>query len=278
MSDTDKKKKIEKKVEDIESKSKPTMSQEEILVAQLCEGIETYEQHKRKVFISALTAGLEIGFSYLLIAILVTFLKDSFSKEALFYMVALAYPVGFIIVVLGKSILFTEQTSLLALPVLHKKRGIMELLQLWGIVIAGNLIGGALMSIIIIWVGTNLGIISYQSVSTIALHVTKHSPIIIFFSAVLAGWLMALLSWLVTSSEETIGKIIIIYMITAIVGFAGFHHSIVGNIEVLAGFLFTDAISIGTYGLFVITALLGNTFGGVFFVALLKYRAFAANF
>jgi formate/nitrite transporter FocA (FNT family) len=240
--------------------------------------MEAFEENKIKVFISALTAGMEIGFSYLLIAILYTFLEGKFSKETIFFIVAFAYPVGFIIVVLGKSVLFTEQTSLLALPVLHKKRKISELLLLWGIVIVGNLIGGAIMTVIIVSVGNGMGIIGYDSVSAIALHVTKASTLVIFGSAILAGWLMALLSWLVTSASETIGRIVVIYMITAVVGFAGFHHSIVGNIEVLAGLIFTDAISFGTYATFQTTALVGNAFGGVFFVALLRYRAFQANF
>jgi formate/nitrite transporter FocA (FNT family) len=278
MSNSNKEKEIEKKVDDLNKNANKPKSQEKILVDQLCEGIETYEQHKSKVFIGALTAGLEIGFSYLLIAILYTFLKGKFAEATIFYIVAFAYPIGFIIVVLGKSILFTEQTSLLALPVLHKKRTILELVKLWTIVIFGNLVGGAFMAVFIVLVGTGMGIISYDSVSAIALHVTKGSVAVIFGSAIMAGWLMALLSWLVTSSSSTMGRIFVIYMITAIVGFAGFHHSIVGNIEVLAGVLFTDSISIGTYAAFQATALFGNAFGGVFFVALLRYRAFAANF
>ncbi len=278
MSKDQKEKKIEKKVEDLSEESIKHKSQEDILVSQLCEGMETFEQNKTKVFLSALTAGLEIGFSYLLIAILYTFLEGKFSKEAIFFIVAFAYPVGFIIVVLGKSVLFTEQTSLLALPVFHKKRKISELMQLWGIVILGNLVGGAIMAVIIVLVGNGMGIISYESVSAIALHVTKASTLVIFGSAILAGWLMALLSWLVTSASDTIGRIVVIYMITAVVGFAGFHHSIVGNIEVLAGLLFTDAISFGTYASFQTMALIGNAIGGVFFVALLRYRAFQANF
>lgn len=271
-------KKIEKKVEELNEESNKQKSQEKILISQLSEGMEAFEENKIKVFISALTAGMEIGFSYLLIAILYTFLEGKFSKEAIFFIVAFTYPVGFIIVVLGKSVLFTEQTSLLALPVLHKKRKISELLQLWGIVIIGNLIGGAIMTVIIVSVGNGMGIISYESVSAIALHITKASTLVIFGSAILAGWLMALLSWLVTSASETIGRIVVIYMITAVVGFAGFHHSIVGNIEVLAGLIFTNAISFGTYATFQTTALIGNAFGGVFFVALLRYRAFQANF
>ena len=277
MGNSDKKEQIDKKVEDLDNKTENSRSQEEILVSQLCDGMETYEQHKKKVFISALTAGLEIGFSYLLIIILVNFLSDKVSEESLFYITAFAYPVGFIIVVLGKSILFTEQTSLLALPVLHKKRTFRELLQLWGIVISGNLIGGIVMTFLVVLIGVNLEITNYESVATVAKHVTKGSSITVFFSAIMAGWLMALLSWLLSSSGESISRIMIIYMITLIVGFAGFHHSIVGNIEVFAGFIFTNSISFVEYLVFLLAALFGNAIGGVFFVALLRYRSFAEN-
>jgi len=273
-----KKEEIETRIDDLNKSSSSPKSQEEILVDQLCEGIETYEHHKAKVFLGAITAGAELGFSYLIIAVLYTLLHGKIDEGTIPFVAAFAYPLGFIIVVLGKSILFTEQTSLLALPVLHGKRSILELLQLWGIVISGNLIGGAFIAILIGIIGTAMGIISLETIATIASHVSKADVPVIFGSAILAGWLMALLSWLVSSSTETISRIVVIYMITVIVGFAGLHHSIVGNTEVLAGLFFTDAISIGTYLTFQLTTLLGNAFGGVIFVALLRYRAFAANF
>ena len=271
-------KKIEQTAANLEEHTNVQKSQEEILVDQLCEGLEVYKEHEGKVFLSSYTAGLEIGFSYLLIAILYTILDGKFSSETLPYIVAFAYPVGFIIVVLGKSLLYTEQTSILALPVFHKKRSIGELLKLWGIVILGNLIGGACFALLIGWTGPAMGIISVDSTENIAVHVSHGTAPVIFGSAVFAGWLMALLSWLISSANETISRIFIIYMITAVVGFAGFHHSIVGNIEVLSGFLFTDAISLTDYISFLSIALLGNAFGGVFFVALLKYRSFKASF
>ena len=273
-----KKERLTSRAEDLNKSPNSPKSQEEILVDQLCEGLETYKHHSSKVFLGAVTAGAEIGFSYLIIAVIYTFLIGKLSEEVIPFVAAFAYPLGFIIVVLGKSILFTEQTSLLALPVLHGRRSLPELLKLWGIVIGGNLIGGAFMAILIVIVGTGMGILSLEAISAIAVHVSNKGVPVIFGSAVLAGWLMALLSWLVSSSTETISRIVVIYMITLIVGFAGLHHSIVGNIEVLAGLLFTEDLSIQTYLTFQSTALLGNAFGGVFFVALLRYRAFAANF
>ncbi|XLS30732.1 formate/nitrite transporter family protein [Flavobacteriaceae bacterium M23B6Z8] len=269
---------IDEKVSDMEAENSSPKSQEEIMVEQLCEGMEAYEKKTGRVFLSSLSAGLEIGFSFMLIAIVYTFFKGKVADESLFYIGAFAYPVGFILVVLGKSILFTEQTSLLALPVLHKQRSLSELLKLWGWVVFGNLVGGYIIALLVIWVGTSLSVISYDSIAAIATHVSHYDVWVILGSAILAGWLMGLLSWLLTSADDTISRIVIIYVITTIIGLAGLHHSIVGNIEVFAGLLTAKEISFVSYLTFQVTALVGNAVGGVVFVAVLKYRTFAANF
>ena len=278
MAKTDKN--LDEKVEKIDNKNKKDKpkSQEEILVDQLCEGIETYKERSNKVFLSAITAGLEIGFSFLLLGILYTILEGRVSKDVIFYLLAFAYPIGFIIVVLGRSMLFTEQTSLLALPVLHSKRTIKELIKLWGLVIAGNMIGGFIFAFLCGHISMSLGIITQKSIGEIASHVTKPSVLVILGSAIFAGWLMALLSWLLSSAKDTISRIVVIYIITFTVGFAGFHHSIVGNVEVFAGLIFTDKISFSDYLSFQSIALIGNAIGGVIFVAILRYRAFTSKY
>lgn len=142
------------------------------------------------------------------------------------------YPVGFILVILGQSILFTEQTSLLTLPVLNKKRKFSSLIKLWSLVIFGNLVGGWIMSFIIVWIGPELHIFNFDTVEAIAVHITDYPIVALFASAILAGWLMGLLSWLIAASKDTLSRIVIVFMITAILSFMGMHHSIVGNIEV----------------------------------------------
>ncbi|OAD92405.1 formate transporter [Aequorivita soesokkakensis] len=246
----------------------------EILKQQIVEGQETYDKNPISILLSSLTAGLEIGFSYLLICSLYFFLNGKFAEDTIFSAMAFVYPVGFIMVILGQSILFTEQTSLLTLPVLNKKRSISSLLKLWGLVILGNLIGGYLIAFLLVWFGPQLNIFDLQTIEKIALHVTQYNNIVILVSSILAGWLMGLLSWLVAASKDTLSRIVIIFMITAVLGFTGLHHSIVGNVEVFAGLISSPAISILDYIYFIALSLFGNALGGFVFVALLKYRAF----
>ena len=267
--------KMDSKMNETESSDQNTSkSHGEILKQQICDGQETYDKNPISILLSSFTAGLEIGFSYLMICTLYTFLFDKVEEDTIFKLMAFVYPFGFIMVILGQSILFTEQTSLLTLPVLNRKRSIGSLLKIWGLVISGNLIGGFLIAATIVWIGPNLGIFEINAVHSIAEHVLKPNLEVILVSAVLAGWLMGLLSWLVAASKDTVSRIIIIYFVTFILAFSGLHHSIVGNVEVFAGYISSESISFFDYLSFQSVALLGNALGGAIFVALLKYRAF----
>lgn len=250
---------------------------DEILWEQLKEGQEIFDRNAGSIIISSLTAGLEIGFSFLLLCSVYSFFEGKVSETAIFKIMSLVYPAGFIMVILGQSILFTEQTSLLSLPVLNNKQSLWRLLKLWGLVITGNLIGGYLMALLLTWIGPELGIFKLNAVSQIATHVISFTPQVIFTSAVLAGWLMGLLSWLLSSAKDTVSRLMLIFMITSIMSFTGLHHSIVGNVEVFAGLIATSAITLNDYLSFQSMAIIGNAIGGVVFVALLKYHAFVYN-
>lgn len=277
----DKQKKRKDIDEQLEKSSTPedttAKRHDQILKQQLEEGQEIYERSVVSILLSSLTAGLEIGFSYLLLCSVFTFFTGKLQEEAVFKLLTFVYPVGFIMVILGKSILFTEQTSLLSLPVLNQERSLWSLLKMWGLVILGNLVGGWLMALLLIWIGPALGVFDEPAVATIADHVTGYSPLVIFVSGILAGWLMGLLSWLLTSAKDTVSRLLIIYMITAVMSFTGLHHSIIGNVEVFAGLITSASIDLVDYLSFESFALLGNAFGGAVFVALLKYRAFVYN-
>ena len=270
--------KVDKELKKSESQdSSKTKTHGEILREQIIEGCETYDRSKRSILLSSFTAGLEIGFSFLMICSVFSFFQGRVDEDTLFKLIALVYPIGFILIILGQSILFTEQTSLLTLPVLSNKRSVLSLFRIWGVVILGNLVGGILIALTLSWIGPKLGLFDAQVMAKIGEHFADYDLPTILVSAMLAGWLMGLLSWLVTSSKETTSEIIIIYIITAVMGFTGLHHSIIGNIEIFAGMLVSPEIDFLIYLKTLVTALIGNALGAAIFVALLKYRAFIFN-
>lgn len=244
---------------------------DEIVEDQIKMGFRDYERSNLGLSLNAFTAGLEIGFSVMLMGILHAMFHSRVDPELLHLIISIGYPLGFIFVIIGRSELFTEQTALAILPVLNGKASIKELLRLWGFVILGNLVGGLLFALFITWIGPESGRIPAESFEHIAKVMVEPNWKITLGSAVLAGWMMGLLGWLISSVRESISHIVIVIFITLIIGVGGLHHCIVGNIEVLSGLLVGDSITLYDYLEFLIFAIIGNTIGGAFFVSVLKY-------
>jgi formate/nitrite transporter FocA (FNT family) len=104
------------------------------------EGEDELERPAAALAWSGLAAGLSMGFSFLAEAALQAHLPDSLWRT----MIARAgYSVGFLIVVLGRQQLFTENTLTVVLPfLLHKDIGtIRKVLRLWSVVLSANVVG-----------------------------------------------------------------------------------------------------------------------------------------
>ena len=245
-----------------------------ILVEQVMDAKETFERSLGSLFTSAFTAGLEIGISFFMILSAFALLSGVLPSHYAIVLASLLYPIGFIIVVIGQSLLFTEQTSLLSLPVLNGIEPLNKLMRLWGIVIAGNVVGGCLFAALMIGLGLHMQLFSASDIDAYSEHVLGFEWWVIFGSAVLAGWMMGVAAWLVTSARDTISRIVLVSLITGSIGFLGLHHSIVGNIEVFSALLYGNTVSFWRYLIFLVVVILGNTVGGVVFVAVLKNRTF----
>ncbi|HKJ43631.1 MAG TPA: formate/nitrite transporter family protein [Sunxiuqinia sp.] len=244
---------------------------DEILNEQIQAAMHEHNRANQDLFLSAISAGLEIGFSVFLMASIYSLFNNIITPSWLHVLLALAYPLGFIFVVVGKSELFTEHTTLAVIPVLNRNASFKSLMTLWGIVYSGNLLGGYVFSYILSILPAKLHVIDIGSYYELAQKLIQYSWSTILISGLLAGWLMGLLSWLVTSSQETISRIIIITLITSVIGIGGLHHSIVGSIEVFTGLLTSDKIGWGDYFFVQTWATVGNIIGGVVFVAFIKF-------
>ena len=244
---------------------------DEILDEQIETALHEHNRSNQDLFLSAISAGLEIGFSVFLMASIYSLFHGVVHPSVLHVLLSFAYPLGFIFVIIGKSELFTEHTTLAVIPVLNKNAGIKSLLILWIIVYAGNLAGGFIFGYILSVLPEKLHVIRINAFNDLAEKLIFYPWYVIAASGILAGWLMGLLSWLVTSSQETISRIVIIVLITSVIGIGGLHHSIVGSIEIFTSALLSDTVGWKEYIYVQIWATLGNIIGGVVFVAFVKF-------
>ena len=243
----------------------------EILRQELQEALASMEGSTRTLCLSGVSAGLDIGFSPLLVAVMRTQTGGQLPQAVIEILSANMYAVGFVFVVLGRTELFTEQTSLAVLPVLNRDVPVTLLARQWSVIYISNLVGGAVFAAIAVAVMPSLGVIEPKVLGEIARHHLEHSAGTMFLSGVLAGWLMGLLSWLVAAGRETISQILIVWLVASAIGFAHLHHVIVGGVQLMMAAFAGQGVTAADFGRFLLFVTLGNIVGGSFFVALIKY-------
>lgn len=262
---------LDKDIEKEEQKEGPQKSYREILAQEISSGQTELERPASGLLMSGLSAGLDVSWSLFLMGVMTTLAKSVFPHAVVEILVANMYAVGFLFVVLGRSELYTEHTTLAVLPVLGGRASVGQLLRLWSLVYVANLAGVSLFGAMTAFVGPALGVISREALGEIAHGVVKYGSWEILASAVLAGWLMGLLSWLVTAARDTISQIFLVWLVTTAIGICHLHHVIAGSAEVLAGLFAGQGITVADFGRFLLLATVGNTLGGGIFVAILKY-------
>ncbi|AOV95072.1 formate transporter [Nanohaloarchaea archaeon SG9] len=243
----------------------------EILESMIEKGTHEINREREGLFLSSISAGLDIGFGPLLMGVILTLSAGSYGDLSTELLLASAYSVGFIFVILGRSELFTEHTTLAVMPVIDGKAPIKKLGRLWGIVYAGNIIGGIFFTGLAVLLMPGLGVITPEAFGTIAHKLVSHPVHWLLAAGIFAGWLMGLLAWLVTSAENTIGRVFFIWMVTATIGMLHLPHSIAGNVEVLMGLFTTSNVTTIDYLKFLSLSTIGNAIGGAIFVGLMKY-------
>jgi formate/nitrite transporter FocA (FNT family) len=113
----------------------------------LKEGEEELERSSSALFWSGLAAGLSMGFSMIAEGLLSAYLPDTHWRPLV---AKFGYSLGFLIVILGRQQLFTENTLTPILPLLQKKdaKTAGNVLRLWTVVLVANLIGALAMAFV----------------------------------------------------------------------------------------------------------------------------------
>lgn len=216
---------------------------------------------------SGLAAGLSMGLSLLAEGALQRHLPEAEWRPLL---TSLGYSIGFVAVTLGRQQLFTETTLTALLPFLHDPRAamLMRTFRLWGIVLGANLVGAFLIAWGIVQIGAFQPALG-ESFREIGLEAAHQEPWTAFVRGIFGGWLIALMVWLLPSAHNA--RLWVIILITWLLAASQLTHIVAGSIEVfhvvvLGEVSLTDYLV--RYG---VPVLLGNTIGGVVFVALLNH-------
>lgn len=243
----------------------------EILQQELEAALRELSRPADGLALSSLSAGLDIGFGPFLMAVLASLATGSLPPVVMELLLANLYTIGFIFVVMGRSELFTEHTTLAVIPVLDGQASLASLARLWGIVYVVNVVGAAAFAAFAAYVGPAMGVVDPAAFVELGAPLTEHPLPALVAGAVLAGWLMGLVTWLVAAAQDTISRVLFVWLVTGAIGLAHLPHSIAGTVEVLMALFSGGDVTVVAFGRFLVGSTLGNAVGGAVFVALLKY-------
>lgn len=231
------------------------------------EGVEELQRPSSALFWSGLAAGLSMGFSMIAEGLLHAYLPDAPWRPLV---AKFGYSAGFLIVILGRQQLFTENTLTPILPMLHGNSAARpaNVLRLWSVVLAANLIGALAVALIAALTSVFEPDVK-RSFAEIGHKAMEPGFATTLLRGVFAGWLIALMVWLLPFAESA--RVWVIIFITYLVGIGHFSHIIAGAVEVFTLAAMGEAAWPSVLGSYIIPTLIGNIIGGVTLVAGLNY-------
>jgi formate-nitrite transporter family protein len=231
------------------------------------EGEDELERPGAALAWSGLAAGLSMGFSFLAQAALQSKLPDSLWRPAV---TCAGYSVGFLIVVLGRQQLFTENTLTVILPLLvHKDRAtVTKVLRLWGNVLSANIVGTFLFALVIARLQFLDPAIQRSALEIAQAHIGP-SFWVVLLRAIFAGWLIALMVWMLPDAASS--RVVVIVILTYLIGLAGLSHIVAGSTTVFYLVALGKLPLTQYFTAFFFPTLIGNVIGGVSLVAALAH-------
>ena len=219
-----------------------------------------------------LAAGLSMGFSLVAEGLLRSHLPDAGWRPLV---AKLGYSVGFLVIVLGRQQLFTENTLTAVLPFLQRPylSTLAQVLRLWGVVLAANVLGALVFALVL----ARTELFEPHVRETFA-EIGREAFVgwwpLTFLKGVFAGWVIALMVWMLPASESA--RFFVVIVMTYLVALGKFAHIIAGSVDTLY-VVWAGGAGVADYLGWMVPTLLGNIVGGTTLVAALGHAQVAGE-
>jgi len=214
-------------------------------------------------------AGVTIVFGIVALGVVEALIEPEFGPGLAQLLGALAFGIGLVFLVVGRSELFSENFFDPVAAAIDEKGSKVwgRLLRLWGLILVLNLVGGAVLVAILSIEGA-LPQGAPESLGTIAEEIAAKTPAATFARALLAGALLTLLSYLLHAVSSVVGRILVAYMAGFLVALGPFDHVVVSGLHVLFGIFLGHGVTWADLGENAAIATAGNLIGGVLLMTL----------
>ncbi|MBR3961647.1 MAG: formate/nitrite transporter family protein [Clostridia bacterium] len=232
------------------------------------EGEEELARSFRALAFSALAAGIFVSFSFLFRSVFHLHMGNSQFEPLIS---SLGYTVGFLIVILGRMQLFTENPITTIIPLLSEWSfsRLFKVIRLWSTVFLFNIIGTTIAAIFFASPYTLSPEIE-SAMHEVASNVMLLQPIENILRGIPAGIIIAAIVW--TSPQTKNFRFVMIMFFVYFIALGDFTHVVVGSCEMAYEVIKGDAGFIEYFFKFLIPTGLGNVIGGTMIFTLLIYN------
>ena len=189
---------------------------------------------------------------------------------------AAGYTIGFLVVILGRQQLFTENTVTAIIPLLDEfsPKKLRNVARLWAVVLISNVVGAIAFSFAVAHCGA-FSDAALHAFGDLGLQTLSYGFGATLVKAIFSGWIIALLVWLLPAAEGS--RVSVVVILTYIVGLGTLSHVIAGSVEAAYAVAAGAASWSQFFGSFLLPAFLGESIGGVLLVSLLNYAQVAVK-
>src|ERR1041384_6033306 len=177
-------------------------SAEQILEGVIENGRDELSRSTLGLMFSGFGGGISMGLTGLAVALAISYLGKGPVQEFVSFFF---YPIGFIVVIIGRAQLFTENTLFPVVLVLDERKHVLNTLRLWAAVFVSNVAGAVFFGWLVIKTGA-LPANFADSLAGLGVHAAAGHFTQIFAKAIIGGWMIALVAWMVSASHWTIGR------------------------------------------------------------------------
>ena len=233
------------------------------------EGKRRLQRPLLELMSTSLVAGFDVVFGVTALALASATLEKRFGADVGHLAGSIAFGIAFVFIVAGRSELFTENFLVPIAGLSRERASWLKLAELWTVSPVLNVLGGTLLIIVL----TVHGVLPHGAGKPLIATADKlHANNFLgaFLSALGAGALITLMTWLVEGAESMGIRVLMAWITGAVLTLAVFNHVIVATLELIFAIRYGSHIPyIFVVGNFFVAAL-GNMIGGILFVTLTR--------
>ena len=214
-------------------------------------------------------AGVTIVFGIIALGVAEGLAKPHLGDGVAAIIGALAFGVGVVFLIVGRTELFTENFfDPVAVALQEEERSVWGRLgRLWVTILVLNLVGGAILAGIMSVPGA-LPTGAADALVAVAEDIAGKTWMATLARAVMAGALITLLSYLLEACNSVAARIPVAYMVGVVLALGPFDHVIVSALHLLFGVFLSNAVTYQAVLVNIGLATAGNLIGGILLITL----------